>query len=217
MELTTQTPPPIPAIWPDNASPTVNAESQPEVPCRRKWTRAEYYRLAEQGFFLQQRAELIDGEIINMAAMNGPHRTSIVKADRKLQRLFAEGFFVTVQCPLSIGAASDPEPDVAVIAGEVDDFTNTHPTTAVLIIEVAETSLRFDRNHKGSLYAQAGVPDYWILNLPNRRLEVRRRPVADENALFGFSYAELTVYAPDDTVAPLAKPETQILVSDLLP
>ena len=183
----------------------------------RRWARAEYYQMAEMGFFKNQRVELIAGEVVAMAAMNSPHRTSIVKTDRLLQRIFDEHFFIIVQCPISIGETSDPEPDLAVIAGSVDDFLDTNPTTAALIVEVADTSLSYDRKHKGSLYASAGVPDYWIINLKRRRLEVRRRPLADDAEPFGYNYAELTIYTANDTVTPLANPATPILVSDLLP
>lgn len=183
----------------------------------RRWTREEYHRMAEIGLFRNQRVELIEGEIISMAAMNSSHRTVINLADDLLRSIFGAGYFVSVQCPLALGPASEPEPDIAVIAGNIRDYTNAHPTTAALIVEVAESSLAHDRRYKGSLYARAGILDYWIINLKRRRLEVRRRPQTDAAESFGYGYAEITLYGPNDTVSPLARPDALLQVRDLLP
>jgi Uma2 family endonuclease len=193
---------------PDNPGP------DPQPIC---WSRAAYYRLAEQGWFQNQRVELINGDIYLMAAMNSPHRISINLTDKILQKVFSEGFFVSVQCPLSIGELSDPEPDVAVIAGDIRDYPDSHPSTAVLVVEVSDTTLGFDRKKKGSLYASAGVPDYWIINLLQRCLEVRRQPVNDSDAPFGWAYADTKIYRKGDTVSPLERPDEVIAVEDLLP
>jgi Uma2 family endonuclease len=181
------------------------------------WSRAAYYRLAEQGWFQNQRVELINGDIYLMAAMNSPHRISINLTDKTLQKVFSEGYFVSVQCPLSIGELSDPEPNIAVIAGDIRDYPEAHPSTAVLVVEVSDTTLGFDRKKKGSLYASAGVPDYWIINLNQGCLEMRRRPVEDPNAPFGWTYAETKIYRKGDTVSPLERPDVVIAVEDLLP
>lgn len=112
---------------------------------------------------------------------------------------------------------SDPEPDVAVIEGKPEDCKDALPKTAALVIEIADSSLAFDRTEKASLYAKAGVRDYWIVNLKDRRLKVRRRPVEDETAIFGYSYSTLQILAENEIVAPLAKPEAEIKFTDLLP
>jgi Uma2 family endonuclease len=95
-----------------------------------------------------------------------------------------------VQTPLAFDPDSEPEPDLAVVVGTPRDYRAHHPTTAVLIMEVSDTTLAFDRRQKGSLYARAGILDYWILNLNRRMLEVYRSPIADPVAPYGFSYSE---------------------------
>jgi Uma2 family endonuclease len=194
------------------SEPVILSERQ-----ERLWARKEYYKLAEEGFFNGQRVELIEGRILVRAAMSALHRRGVTKADRILQRIFTKGFHVSTQCPLSIEDISDPEPDVAVVEGSEDDYLETHPTTAVLIVEIADSSLDYDRTEKASLYAKANVPDYWIVNLKDRRSEVRRRPRKDDTQAFGYGYAELTIYIGKDSVSPLAKPKAKISVASLLP
>jgi Uma2 family endonuclease len=203
----------LPAFQPEVA---IQPESE-DGPQERLWTRSEYYKLAEAGFFENERVELMGGRIVTMAAMNSYHRRGVIKVDRMLQRVFTEGFHVSVQCPLSIGEDSDPEPDVAVIAGSEDDFIDAHPTTAVLVVEISESTLKYDQTEKASLYARASVPDYWIVNLKNRRLEVHRRPMEDTTQPHGFGYAELYLFTEREFVSPLAMPDARIAVSDLLP
>jgi hypothetical protein len=95
--------------------------------------------------------------------------------------------------------------------------TTATPTSAVLIVEVAETTLAYDRNLKGSLYAAGGIADFWIVNLVQRQLEVYRDPVADSTQLFGFRYNSRSILDPPDKVSPLAAAHAQITVADLLP
>jgi hypothetical protein len=113
---------------------------------------------------------------------------------------------------------SVPDPDLAVIPGNPRaNATLTNPTTALLIVEVSETTLSFDRHAKSSLYAKGGIADYWILNLVHRQLEVRRNPVADSSQRYGFGYADETILGPANFVTPLAAPHGRIAVGDLLP
>lgn len=188
-----------------------------EIPRKHRWTHDEYLQAHELGWFEDKRTELIEGEIVYMPAMNVKHFQGVVKADRILQRIFSEGFFVSTQCPLKVSEISDPEPDVAVIEGKPEDFKDAFPTTAALVIEIADSSLTYDRTEKASLYAKAGVPDYWIVNIKDRRLEVRRLPVKDSTAIFGYSYSMLQMLAENEAVSPLAKPEIEIKIVDLLP
>ncbi|MGE0128509.1 MAG: Uma2 family endonuclease [Blastocatellales bacterium] len=182
-----------------------------------QWTREEYYKMGELGFFNDKRVELIEGRVIEMSPIYSPHMTSVTLADDVLRAVFGKGWVVRIQGPLSLGVNSDPEPDVAVVAGKARDFKDAHPTTAALVIEVADSSLPYDRNHKASLYAKAGIPDYWILNLPDRQIEVHRRQIADATAEFGFSYGDKMIFKEGDSVKPLAKPKASIAVADLLP
>src|SRR5262249_51704654 len=112
---------------------------------------------------------------------------------------------------------SEPEPDVAVVPGSRRDHTISHPSHPVLIVEVAESSLVFDRAEKGSLYARAGIADFWILNLPDQVLEVYRDPAAAPHAQYGHRYGATITLGPRDAVTPLAAPTAAIAVADLLP
>jgi Uma2 family endonuclease len=184
---------------------------------RRKFSKAEYYRMAEMGFFNGQRVELIDGEVVLMSPQEAGHATAVGLVADALQAVFSEGFTIRVQQPLDLGEVHEPEPDVAVVPGQRRDYATSHPKTAVLIVEVALTSVDYDRNVKSSLYAKAGIPEYWLLNLRERRLEVFREPVPMPEQIFGFGYKSMRIYLPEETVSPLAKPDAQIKVSDLLP
>jgi Uma2 family endonuclease len=127
------------------------------------------------------------------------------------------GYAVCVQLPLDLGDDSEPEPDVAVVVGEPLDYRDAHPTTAALIVEVLETTLSSDRTHKASLYASAGIADYWIVNLAHRQLEIHRRPIPDPHQPYGFGYVDVTHLTAADFVSPLAVPQATIAVADLLP
>ncbi len=180
-----------------------------------KWTQKEYYQMAELGFFHGKRVELIEGEIIEMSPINKPHATAVRKILSCLKALFGEGFLIDSQLPMSFSKASEPEPDVAVIKGVIGDFIKSHPKTAELIIEVSDSTLRYDRTVKVGLYAQNRIQEYWILNLKKRCLEVYRQPKKDKK--LGFIYGEIQILTEDETVAPLAAPTVKIKIADLLP
>ena len=180
-----------------------------------KWTQKEYYRMAELGFFQGKRVELIEGEIIEMSPMNKPHATAVRKLLNILRAFFGEGFLIDSQLPMSFSKASEPEPDVAVIIGKIDDFTKSHPRNAELIVEVSDSTLRYDRTVKVGLYAQNKIREYWILNLKNRCLEVYRQPKKDKK--LGFIYSEIKIFTDDGSVSPLAAPKAKIKIADILP
>jgi Uma2 family endonuclease len=184
-------------------------------PTPRRWTREEYYRLGELGFFHGQRVELIEGEIVVLSPQNWPHTSTVARVDQVLRRVLGTGFWVRTQFPLNL-STSDPEPDVSIVAGQLEDYSD-HPTTAVLIVEVSESSLDYDRTRKASLYARAGIADYWIVNLVNNQLEVHRDPRPDPAQHYGHGYASVTVLGRQDVVNPLAAPQVSLAVSDLLP
>lgn len=175
-----------------------------------RWTKDEYYKLSELGFFADKRTELIGGEIIEMPTMNSPHATSVRKVAAVLNRIFAQTHVVDVQLPINLSENSEAVPDVAIIAGQIDDFTEAHPQTAVLIVEVADTTLKSDKTKKVRLYAQNQISEYWIINVKHRVVEVYRRPVES-------GYEEVAVYTENKFISPLAAPETTIAVADLLP
>jgi Uma2 family endonuclease len=131
--------------------------------------------------------------------------------------VFAEGWIVDSQLPVALDDYSEPEPDAAVVRGDPRDYREGHPTRPALIVEVAESRLAFDRREKASLYARAGITDYWVLNLVDRVVEVHREPVVEDPAPYGFGYRSITRLAPPSTVTPLAAPSAAIPVVDLLP
>lgn len=181
------------------------------------WTRDEYYKMDEIGLFNHRHVELINGQIMERGPLNPLCATAITIAGDRLRKMFASDHFVRIQCPLDLAEMFQPTPDVAAVVGEPHDYSNAHPTTAPLVVEVAEASLIYDRTTKTSLYAQAGIAEYWIVNLVDRQLEVFRQPRTDAAALYGFNYGERLILTEGDTVTPLARPEAQLAVSDLLP
>lgn len=188
--------------------------TQPQV---HVWTRDEYHRLADLGFFEGRRVELVEGQVMDMAAMRSPHATAVDLVDAALKGVFSAGYYIRQQKPFVISDISEPEPDVAVVPGTIRDYAKAHPTTAALLVEVADTSVSYDRTLKGSLYAKAGIADYWIVNLVQRQLEVYRQPIADDEATYGWRYGEGGTYLPGQAVAPLAAVNQPVAVEDVLP
>ena len=184
----------------------------------RRFTRAEYDRLIELGVFQPgEDIELIGGELIVAEPQGAPHYTAIRRTAKALEAAFGPGWEVRTEGPIGLDDESEPEPDVAVVPGAPEDYSRAHPSRPVLTVEVAESSLALDRRHKGSLYARAGLTDYWVLNLVDRVLEVYRAPVADAAAPFGWRYAEREVLDAFARVTPLAAPQSSVSVSQLLP
>ena len=184
-------------------------------PTSRSWTKAEYYQMDQLGWFRGQRAELVEGEIVVMSPQGPRHFLVVQRVTRILERLFATGFDVRMQGPFDLGAASEPEPDVAVVPGSANDYAQAHPTTAALIVEVSDATLAYDRRRKGSLYARAGIADYWIVNLVDDQLEIMRDPRADATQPCGFGYTKVTILHDGDDAVPLARAQT-IPVADVL-
>jgi len=177
----------------------------------RRFTREEYEWLVEQGFFHpEERLELVEGVIYEMTPQSSFHATGVRTVTRALESIFGERFDVRPQLPFVSGDDSEPEPDVAVVPGDCQDYIHAHPERAVLIVEVAESSLAHDRNRKSRLYARAGIPEYWIENLVDWCLEVYRDPK-------GSKYVSCTVLREQDSVSPLSRPEASLPVASLFP
>ena len=179
--------------------------------CHYRLSRVEYDRTVEAGAFAPEaKLELIDGNLHAMTPEGTAHTTGMHLIADWLRQVFGSGFFVRIQNPLAVDEYSEPEPDVAVVTGTVRDYRNAHPTSAVLVVEVSDDWLHHDRPFKQRLYARAGIPEYWILAIPEARLEVYRDPGED-------GYRSVTRHAAGDSVAPLARPDARIAVDDLLP
>ncbi|MCC6419422.1 MAG: Uma2 family endonuclease [Gemmataceae bacterium] len=187
-------------------------------PRKWRWRRKDFYRLSELGFFDGQRVELIEGVIYQMPAQKNLHCMGISLTEDALRVAFGPGHWIRVQMSLDLSPLSVPDPDVAVVPGTIRSYQGqNNPVTALLIVEVSETTLPFDRTRKMSLYARSGIEDYWILNLIHRQLEVHRDPAPDTAQPHGYGYATRHILGPTDTVSPLAVPDVSIAVADLLP
>ena len=179
--------------------------------CHYRLSRVEYDRAVEAGAFEPDaKLELIDGNLHAMTPEGTAHTTGMHLVADCLRQVFGSGFFVRIQNPLAVDEYSEPEPDVAVVTGTVRDYRDAHPTSALLVVEVSDESLHHDRTVKQRLYARARIPDYWILAIPDARLEVYRDPGED-------GYRSVTKHAAGDSVAPLARSDARVAVDDLLP
>jgi len=183
----------------------------------RRWKRVEYERLVDLGVFEGDPVELIGGQLIVAEPKGSPHATAVGMANDALRAVLPPGWIVRVQDPLALDDESAPEPDIALVRGSRADYRHAHPARPALAIEVAQSSLSFDRQHKGSLYARAGVPDYWIVNLVDGVLEVYRDAAPDASAPYGWRYRSLQTLSPPALVAPLVLPSSPIPVAALLP
>jgi Uma2 family endonuclease len=184
----------------------------------RRWTRVEYERLIETGFFQPgDPVELIAGQLLVAEPQGSGHFAAIRAVQEALRAAFGPGWEVRGQGPLALDEESEPEPDVAVVPGSFRDYATRHPSRPVLVVEVSESSLALDRAHKASLYARAGLADYWIVNLVDRVLEVYRDPGPDPSAPFGWRYRSAEALGAQASVSPLALPGVRLRIADLLP
>ncbi len=175
-------------------------------PHPRRLTRAEYHRLGELGFFREQRVELIRGIVYEMAPIGPPHANVVDRLMVLLVTRLATRAQVRVQQPFLAWDESEPEPDVAVVP--LGNYAARHPDRALLVIEVAESSLEHDRDTKSALYARSGVPEYWIVDVESRTLEVRTGPAGDR-------YAAVARFAMGEIAKPAAFADVAVAVADL--
>jgi Uma2 family endonuclease len=184
----------------------------------RRWTRVEYERLVDQGIFQgDERLELLDGVLVVREPQGSRHSATVVALCEVLARAFGAGYHARPQLPLALDEVSEPEPDIVVVRGGAWDYVTAHPSAPALVVEIAETSLSVDREHKSGLYARAGVADYWIVNLREAVLEIHRQPAPAATAPFGWEYQSVQRLARGASIAPLAAPEVDIAIAELLP
>ena len=178
---------------------------------RRRITVEEYEVMYEAGVFKpDERLELINGEILTMAPMNAPHISHVARLSRIFIETLGRRATVFTQLPIVISKDSEPEPDISILRWRSDDYFSAKPSAqdVYAIIEVASTSLVYDRRVKLPLYARVGVPEVWIVNVQERELEVYRNPK-------GEAYSESRVLKPSDKIALLAFPDVEILLSEV--
>ena len=169
-------------------------------PTLKKWSRRESQFLYDHGFFDGQRYELVEGELINKIGQNPPHAFAITTLNVRLVQLFADR--LRLQLPIDVSSednpTSEPEPDAVVTRDRASAFAQRPPGPGDIawLIEVSDSTLRFDLTTKANLYARAGIADYWVLDLVNRRVVVHRDPRAG-------AYTSVVAYAEAEEVTPL--------------
>jgi Uma2 family endonuclease len=173
----------------------------------RPLRRVEYDKLIELGAFHDEHIELLDGVLVPMSPIGPPHSSSVQKLNELLLPTLLGRATVRIQSPFAALELSEPEPDVAVVP--LGDYQRSHPDQAHLIIEVAESSLSVHRGIKQRLYAACSVPEYWIVNIAERCIEVYREPAAG-------AYAKLDRYERENTLRPLRFPDLEIRVADVV-
>lgn len=181
-------------------------------------TRARYDRLVDVGIFgPEDRVELLDGLLIAREPQGERHATVVALVRAALERAFGRGYHIREEKPVALDERSEPEPDIVVVPGGPRDYLTGHPSRPVLIVEVAETSLKLDRLRKGGLYARAGIAEYWIVNLVGEVLEVYRDPVRAPSGHGDWKYDSVRLLRRNAVVTPLAAPRARIRVAALLP
>ena len=189
------------------------SELTPSVPSEpTRVTVEQFFGLVETGVLTEDdRVELLEGVIVAMSPTHPAHDSAVTRVSAALYDAVARRAVVRTQCSLIVGR-SVPEPDVAVVPGSFADYDTAHPREALLIVEVADSSLPQDRISKARIYAAAGVPEYWIVNLREGVVEVLREPdVATAR------YRTSRLAQPDDRLELAALPGASVTVSDLLP
>jgi Uma2 family endonuclease len=177
----------------------------------KRWTVEQYDRLVSAGILSpHERVELLEGDIVRMWPQGPAHATAIGVVEETLREVFRPGFALRIQMPFVGGEDSEPEPDIAVVRGSHRDYYGAHPAVAVLIVEVSDSTLDYDRRRKGPAYARASVPEYWIVNLVERVVEVYRDPAER-------SYQSREDFRLGESISPLGAPLALIAVADLLP
>ena len=179
---------------------------------RRKFTRAEYYRMAEVGILRPtDRVELIRGEIVQMSPIGPRHGAFVDNLTQLLVTRLAGRAIVSVQNPVVISDDTEPQPDLKIIRRRSVPYKERHADAGdtLLLIEVAETSLRYDRSTKLRVYAEAGIPEYWIVDCASEAVEVHRTPRADD-------YRDVTrIVEAGATLAPIAFADVTLMLAEI--
>ena len=196
----------------ENEIPAVNGAVQSSGR-RRMWTRDEYYKMAAAGIFgADERVELIRGEVVTLAPIGPSHRRSSLRLYDILHDMSAGSYYVLHESPITLTDGTEPQPDIAVARGSEDDYDDRHPYASeiVLVVEASDTTLAADRRDKAQLYAAAGIPNYWIINLVQGQAEVYDLPVNGQ-------YSRTAFFLPTQKIDVPFLSGKSIGVSDILP
>lgn len=195
---------------------TVTPEPQPPpIPPRKRWTRAEFAFLESNDLFQEQKLELIDGELIDKMPKNRPHANAVLYLMLWLMDAFGRDR-VNQEAPVDVAPednpTNEPQPDLVVLTRPSAGFRTAppQPHELVLVVEVSDTTLRFDLSVKAALYARAGIAEYWVLDVTGRRLIVHREPGTS-------GYRSVVAYSESEKVAPLASPNSELSISEVFP
>lgn len=178
----------------------------------RRFSVAEYELIGSTGIFSEgNRIELIEGEIVEMAAKGTAHVVCVSRLNHWFGRRSDNLYWVLVQDPIVVSDVSEPEPDITLTRIKPDDYRSglPRPSDIYLVIEVAESSLSFDRGRKADLYARAGIVEYWVVDAVNSRFEIFRLPSPQ-------GYREVRTFYPGESVSPLAFPDLVLPVSEIV-
>ncbi len=179
---------------------------------RRPFTVDEYYRMADSGILTENdRVELIEGKIVQMTPIGSRHAACVSRLNETLVLRLGKQAIVYVQNPLRLDEFSEPEPDISLLKPRDDFYAESHPgpSDVLLVVEVADASVRYDREVKIPLYAKAGIPEVWIVNLPDKTIEVYRNPVES-------GYEETSILRKGQALSPTAFSELEIRVEEIL-
>ncbi len=188
------------------------ADTTPYTMTRRRFNVDDYYRMAEAGILQYgSRVELIEGEIVDMAPIGDPHAGGTNRLTMTFTGRLGNQVVVSVQNPVRLSPSSEPQPDLMLLRPRADFYTTSKPAPAdvLLLIEISDTTLRYDRDVKVPLYAAAGIAEVWIVDLQSDRLRVFHGPEAGE-------YRHIEVFARGATVSPQSFPELQLSVDEIL-
>ena len=192
----------------------VQAQPNPQLNIlpQRRWTVDEYHRMIAAGILTaNDRVELLDGYIIEMVPQEPPHASTTSSFGNDFVVLFAGKAWVRQQLPITIAPDSEPEPDIAVVKIDPRRYRDRHPIPeeVYLLVEVADSTLSYDRTRKTKIYAQAGIPEYWVIHVKQRQVLVFRDPQGDR-------YQVEQVFGVGDAIAPVAFPAVVVELSNLL-
>jgi Uma2 family endonuclease len=177
----------------------------------RRFTLDEYHRLLRVGVLKEdEHVELLEGLIIDMTPQGRPHALVISRLNRRMTQALGEAYSVRPQLPLSLGPDSEPEPDLAVVTREEEERAEDHPRTALLVVEVSVDSLRADRLLKGRVYARAAIPEYWVVDVTGKAVEVYTAPSATEGR-----YLTQRIHGVNETLSSPALPGLALPVAEL--